>query len=97
MLEISSLVIIAFAFFAGGFVKGVAGMGLPAITVAILVFGFGLPTAMALMILPGLVSNLYQAFAGPQWRVALLRIAHRINRIFCCTFLIEVVENGIFF
>ncbi len=71
----ASILIIAIAFLIGGLVKGTAGLGLPVITVAVLTFAFGLPIAMALMLLPGLVSNAYQALAGPHLTPALKRIA----------------------
>lgn len=55
--------------------KGLAGLGLPVITVAVLTFAFGLPNAMALTIAPGLVANLWQAVSGGYLIAALKRIA----------------------
>lgn len=74
MTEPVSLVIIALAFAGGGFVKGFAGMGLPLVTVAALTFVFGLPAAVALMVVPGLVSNLWQAVGGTETAAAMRRI-----------------------
>ena len=73
MTEPLSLFIIAVAFIVGGAVKGLAGLGLPVVTVAVLTFAFGLPNAMALMIVPGLMANFWQAF-GPYFWPALKRI-----------------------
>ena len=75
MTEPLSLAIITFAFLAGGFVKGIAGLGLPIVTVAILTFAFGLQNAMALMVAPGLLSNAWQAVSGNQTIPALKRIS----------------------
>ena len=69
-----SLAVIAAAFVAGGFVKGFAGMGLPLVTVAALTFAFGLPVAVMLMVVPGLVTNLWQAIGGSETGPAMRRI-----------------------
>ena len=69
-----SLLILAAAFIAGGTVKGLAGLGMPVITVAVLTFAFGLPSAMGLMIIPGLTANFWQAL-GPHFWPALKRIS----------------------
>lgn len=74
MTEPLSLIIIAVAFVLGGMVKGVAGLGLPVITVAVLTFAFGLPSAMGLMVVPGLMANAWQAL-GPNFWPALKRIS----------------------
>jgi uncharacterized membrane protein YfcA len=74
MTEPLSLLIIAAAFIVGGAVKGLAGLGLPVITVAVLTFAFGLPNAMALMLIPGLIANFWQAL-GPYFWPALKRIS----------------------
>ncbi len=58
-------VIIAAVFILAGMVKGVTGMGLP--TVAMGALGAIMPplTAAALLIVPSLVTNLWQLFTGP--------------------------------
>ena len=84
MTDLISLTIIAFAFALGGFVKGFAGMGLPVITVAVLTFAFGLPTAVMLMAVPGLVTNVWQALGGSETREAFRRILPFLAA--CCAF-----------
>ena len=83
MTDPTSLLVIALAFAAGGFVKGFAGMGLPLVTVAALTFAFGLPNAVALMTVSGLVTNLWQSFGRDADR-AFRAIAPFL--IFCCLF-----------
>jgi uncharacterized membrane protein YfcA len=63
---------VALAFVIAGFVKGVIGVGLP--TVAIGLMGLILPPvqAAAILIVPSLVTNVWQALAGP-YLVSLLR------------------------
>lgn len=69
----TSLAIIA-TFLLAGTVKGVIGMGLPPISLALLTVALGLPQAMALMIVPSLATNLWQAATGGNGRVLLRRI-----------------------
>ncbi len=59
-----TIAIVTVAFLLGGIVKGIAGMGLPLVTVAVLTFFFDLPTAMAFMLVPGLVANFWQSLSG---------------------------------
>ena len=61
-------------FLLAGWVKGVTGMGLP--TVAIGLLGLLIPPgeAAALLIVPSLVTNIWQFVAGPSCRVLLRRM-----------------------
>jgi len=63
-LDPALVVLIAGIFVLGGFVKGVVGLGLPTVAVALLTLTIGLQDAMALMLVPSFVTNLWQAFAG---------------------------------
>ncbi len=51
-------------FLAAGMVKGVVGMGLPTFSLALLTLITDLTSAMALMLVPSFVTNVYQACAG---------------------------------
>lgn len=51
-------------FLIAGVVKGVIGLGLPTVSLALLVVVTDLPDAMALLIIPSLVTNLWQALSG---------------------------------
>jgi len=68
------LVIVGAAYLLAGFVKGVIGLGLPTVSLAILAATIGLNEAMALMLIPTLVTNLWQGFVGG----ALAAIVRRI-------------------
>ncbi len=59
-----TLGILIFTFVVAGLVKGVTGMGLPTVALAILAAIFDLAEAMVLMLVPSLVTNIWQAFAG---------------------------------
>ncbi len=65
---------VAGAFIVAGLVKGVTGLGLPAISLALLTAVIGLPQAMALMLVPSFVTNLWQASVGGNGRVIARRI-----------------------
>jgi uncharacterized membrane protein YfcA len=57
----------AFAFFAlflGGLVKGTVGIGMKAISLGLLATVMPLPVAIALLIIPGIVANIWQVVGG---------------------------------
>ncbi|MEM1399119.1 MAG: sulfite exporter TauE/SafE family protein [Pseudomonadota bacterium] len=64
MLDPLSIAIIILTFLVAGTVKGIVGMGLPLISIALLTVAFGLPQAMALLLVPAFVTNIWQALAG---------------------------------
>ncbi|WP_437881638.1 sulfite exporter TauE/SafE family protein [Pseudomonas sp. LRF_L74] len=69
-------------FFLAGMVKGVLGMGLPTIAVGLLVLLMTPVEAAALLLLPSLVTNLWQLFAGP----AIGPLARRLWPMMLCIF-----------
>lgn len=64
----------AVAFFLAGFVKGVVGFGFPIIVLVILTLTIGLFEALAILIVPTLVTNIWQAFSGPYWSAVMQRM-----------------------
>ncbi|MEO3474735.1 sulfite exporter TauE/SafE family protein [Roseomonas sp. CAU 1739] len=68
-------------FLIAGLVKGVAGFGLPTISIALLALFRPLPEAMALMLVPSLVTNVWQAVAGGTLR----QVAPRIGVFLACS------------
>jgi uncharacterized membrane protein YfcA len=70
----SFLLAITATFILAGIVKGVTGMGLP--TIAMGVLGLFMPpvAAAGLLILPSLVTNIWQLFAGPNIMETLKRL-----------------------
>jgi len=69
-----TLVIIFVTFLLAGTVKGVVGMGFPAVSLTLLTLFFGLEDAMALMIVPSLLTNIMQATTGGALRELLKRL-----------------------
>jgi uncharacterized protein len=59
------LVFVAAVFALAGFVKGVVGLGLPTIAMGLLALAMPPAAAAALLVVPSLVTNLWQMLAGP--------------------------------
>ena len=74
MLDLFSITVIAGTFFLAGAVKGVIGLGLPTVSLGLLTAALDLTTAMALLIVPSLVTNFWQAVTGGNARALLLRL-----------------------
>jgi uncharacterized membrane protein YfcA len=66
--------IAAVAFMIAGFVKGVVGFGFPIIALIILTLSIGLLDALALVVIPTLTTNLWQAFSGEYLQTILKRM-----------------------
>lgn len=74
MFDSAALAAVIATFVLAGAVKGVVGFGLPTVSLALLTIALGLPQAMALMLVPAFVTNLWQACAGSGSAEALRRI-----------------------
>jgi uncharacterized membrane protein YfcA len=61
-------------FLIAGAVKGVIGLGLPTVSLALLTVAIDLPHAMALLLVPSFITNLWQAVVGGNGRVILRRL-----------------------
>jgi len=73
MLTPELLALIAITFVAAGFVKGVIGLGLPTVTLAVFVLPLGLKTSLAILVIPLVVTNLWQALTGPYLKQIIAR------------------------
>lgn len=67
MTEFSAglLVLVAASFFLAGLVKGISGMGLPTVAMGLLGALISPLAAASLLVVPSLVTNLWQLLAGP--------------------------------
>ena len=74
MIETQDIAAILATFLLAGTVKGVIGLGLPTVTLAILTVVIDLTSAMALLLVPSFVTNLWQAMVGGQGRILLRRL-----------------------
>lgn len=63
-METGLLASVLAIFLLAGFVKGVVGLGLPTVSLAVLTVVVDLPVAVLLMVIPSAVTNLWQAIDG---------------------------------
>ena len=73
MFETPVIIAILATFLLAGAVKGVIGLGLPTVSLALLTVATDLTSAMALLLVPSLVTNLWQALVGGHFTAALRR------------------------
>jgi len=74
MLDTLTIIAILGTFLLAGIIKGVIGLGLPTVSLAVLTVIIGLSNAMALILVPSFITNLWQAMVGGNGRVILRRI-----------------------
>ncbi len=74
MFEPFTILAIAAIFALAGAVKGVIGLGLPTVSLALLTTLLDLPLAMVLLLVPSFVTNIWQAGTGGNAKVILLRL-----------------------
>jgi len=67
------LLIIA-TFFLAGVIKGMVGLGLPIVVLVFLAIPIGIQSAIALMLIPAIATNFWQAVSGPSLRMLLVRL-----------------------
>jgi uncharacterized protein len=68
------LIIIGAAFLLAGFVKGVIGLGLPTVSMGLLAVTMAPGQAIAIVIVPAIVTNVWQTFGGPYLRDIMRRL-----------------------
>ncbi len=78
---------ISFAFAAAGFVKGVVGMGLPTVAIGLLGIVMAPVSAVAILVIPSLVTNVWQLLAGPQFATLARRFASMLLAVCVGTFM----------
>jgi len=68
------LLFIAAAFLLAGFIKGVIGLGLPTVSMGLLAVTMPPSHALAIVIVPAVITNIWQTFGGPYLRDILRRL-----------------------
>lgn len=74
MFDLPATLVVFGAFLIAGAVKGVIGLGLPTVSLALLTVALDLPSAMALVLVPSFVTNLWQSVVGGNAKVILHRL-----------------------
>src|SRR6059058_2075502 len=70
----SFLILIGLAFLVAGFIKGVIGLGLPTVSMGLLAVAVPPGQAIAIVIVPAIVTNVWQTFGGPYLRDIIRRL-----------------------
>ncbi|MFQ6024025.1 MAG: sulfite exporter TauE/SafE family protein [Acidiferrobacterales bacterium] len=87
------LAIAGLTFLVAGLVKGLIGLGLPTVSVAVLSATVGLPMALPLMVVPSVITNLWQAIVGG----ALLSLLRRFWSLLIASVVGVFVAYSLFF
>jgi uncharacterized membrane protein YfcA len=74
MFDWATVLTILATFLLAGTVKGVIGLGLPTVSLALLTVAIDLPSAMALLLVPSFLTNLWQALVGGHLKATAVRI-----------------------
>jgi uncharacterized membrane protein YfcA len=82
MPSLQQLVLVVTVFLLAGWVKGVVGMGLPTVAMGALGLVMAPVQAAALLVIPSLVTNVWQFVAGPSKRIVIQRFASMM--LFVC-------------
>jgi len=80
------LALAGFAFVLAGFVKGVLGQGLPTVAVGVLSLIMSPGEAAALIVIPALITNIWQAWFGPSLAPLIRRLWPTLLASFIGTF-----------
>ena len=73
-ISIPSSLTIAAIFMLAGFIKGVIGLGLPTVSVSLLAVAMPPGQALAIVIVPAIITNIWQTFVGPYLRDIVRRL-----------------------
>ena len=91
LFNLEILILISIVFFLGGFVKGLSGIGLPSFSIAFLTMFMGIKIAIALVVMPGLLTNLWQVFG----KIKISKIIYRMWPLLLFMFLFSFLGTSI--
>jgi uncharacterized membrane protein YfcA len=74
MWEPEIVALVVGTFLLAGLIKGVIGLGLPVVALAILGSTLGVRETLTIMLIPAIATNTYQALAGPAFGVLVRRL-----------------------
>ena len=91
LFNLEILILISIVFFLGGFIKGLSGIGLPSFSIAFLTMFMGIKIAIALVVIPGLLTNLWQVFG----KIKISKIIYRMWPLLLFMFLFSFLGTSI--
>ena len=89
------LAVAGFAFVLAGFVKGVLGQGLPTVAIGLLSLIMSPGEAAALVVIPALLTNIWQAWFGPSLMPLIRRLWPTLLASFVGTFVATALGLGL--
>src|SRR3954469_17328144 len=89
------LAVAGFAFVFAGFVKGVLGQGLPTVAIGLLSLIMSPGEAAALVVIPALLTNIWQAWFGPSLMPLIRRLWPPLLASFIGTFVATALGMGL--
>jgi uncharacterized membrane protein YfcA len=89
------LAVAGFAFVFAGFVKGVLGQGLPTVAIGLLSLIMSPGEAAALVVIPALITNIWQAWFGPSLMPLIRRLWPTLLASFVGTFVATALGLGL--
>ncbi len=100
MFDTQTILLGAAVFTLAGLVKGLIGLGLPTVSLALLGVFLDLRAAIALMIVPSVITNIWQAVDGGKLipltiRLAPMLFAGVITTWFASAFLLNAIDPGL--
>jgi uncharacterized protein len=93
--DLARYAVVAAIFVLAGFVKGAVGLGLPTVAMGLLSVTMPPAQAAALLVIPSVASNLWQAVARPGWAALARRLAPLLFGVCAGTALGTVVLGGL--
>ena len=89
------IAVAAFAFVVAGFVKGVLGQGLPTVAIGLLSLIMSPGEAAALVVIPALITNIWQGWFGPSFMPLIRRLWPTLLASFIGTFVATALGMGL--
>ncbi len=80
-MSLLQIAVIAVAFVVAGVAKGAIGMGMPPIAIGLMSFAVPLESAIAIMVVPTMVTNIWQAIYGGGFRPLMRRFEPWANPV----------------
>ena len=73
-MTVETIALVTFTFLCGGFIKGATGLGLPVVALSFMAAPLGVKAAIAITLGPSVITNIWQALAGPDLRGLVRRL-----------------------
>ena len=95
--SVGTLIFITFVFILAGMVKGFVGLGLPTVAIGLLTLRIGTPEAVAMLVMPTIITNIWQLIAGPRFVHLIRRFLTMLIGLFIGAFIgVRVLVDGEF-